>query len=165
MEVSIIYNMSTKQAVISLVTITIIFLLSLYFVAFAGITRPEDPAYNFLYTQNEYGYEKNFAVEDEKIIEQDGFCISDQFRSCKAGTPDLYIFEVENQKSKKVDFEDFQNISILDSKEAPDGYNYEEFAGGFFFGAGDNNILQKNGYNVPTDLDYNDRFLGWVIEK
>lgn len=157
--------MSTKQALISLAVLTAVFLLSLYFVAFAGITRPEEPVYDFLYTQNEYEYEKKFAVEEEKIIEQDGLCINDQFQSCKSGTPDLYIFEVDNKKSKKVDFDDFQNISILASEEAPDGYNYEEYTRGFIFGSGDNNVLQKNGYNVPTDLDYNDRFLGWVKEN
>lgn len=140
------------------------------------------PQYTFIYVTNDNDYRGNrYAVEDGVIVRHEPVVPTDEVSvryEGKQPEPKLYIYDLDNDESREISFEQSQVYRLDDSPESPDGFtltygnNNSDFF--FLFGGGNRDYntryLVGNGVSKKLNLKNdgssyysgNIRLLGWV---
>lgn len=161
----------TLAIAISIPVLTIVLIaLSIYIPQFFT-----NPKYDFLYlVDNSYYYE--YTVNNGALI-QNILPKNEYYRTSKE--PQLFVYEVRNNRSKIISYEEAKNLTIDASNKSPDGYTIvngssdSEFFP-FFFYTGTNygtTYLKAGNFSKKIDLEldrgnyWNFKFLGWIIKN
>ncbi|MDP3772318.1 MAG: hypothetical protein Q8Q94_03020 [bacterium] len=142
------------------------------------------PQYDFLYTNDYYGGPYGaqlYEVRNGRVVKnppvlplQDSSAPPYVAKPVPAPEPQLFRYDVKNDMSKEVAFEEAQNFSLTTDQKSPDGFEFRDGSrdGDFFpFGRGyDYNVKYLIGHGISRKLNisvnqyqYNPvRFLGWI---
>jgi hypothetical protein len=170
--------MTNKNAFIGLLGLTAVFVAALYLFAYSDYSKPTQPQYDFVYTTYDFMQEPRFDVNGriietekskESIInteEKDKYGIEQYNHFGKT-----YLYDTQSKTSKELTKDEYQSLDKLVEDEAPDGYKFQDYyKGGFivpFSNTSGINNLEKDGYTVSTDINYNNSviFVAWVDNK
>lgn len=137
-----------------------------------------DPQHDFIYASDAY-YDYG-RYEYEYVVEQDRVALKKHVTRDtvvpKEYAPDLYIYDIETDSSKKVSLEEVQAYTIDSQATSPDGYivRYAYSNNGIFdiFGSSDSQsgfVIEKDGTakklkGMSRDMYYNNnfKFIGWI---
>ncbi len=163
---------------IALPALLIIILFVVIFLP-ASLLKPE---YDFVYS-NEYEnyytpqYLHTYRVTDGHITKIENTLREKQIPEGDA--PNLYVYNVAQNTSKHIEFEEAQKLTVDPGPSSPDGFtigfNYSNSGGFFFFGSSGSEsgyfIKKGNSGKRLTGLTNGDRysqnvrFIGWVLKK
>lgn len=132
------------------------------------------PKYNFLYTVYDYSpYNKyRYYVIDGRIVREEVQRPKSQ-RQRPQVEAKLYIYDVKENESRKIPFEEARELKLDPTPESPDGFEVVRGSGTaeffpFFWAEGDRKAVYLRGHNIRRKLNVryrgSFRFLGWIIE-
>lgn len=139
-----------------------------------------DPQHDFMYTQQEYSYssqtryKNTYKVEGGRIATEPLKNLIEGFEYSEF--PDIYLYDVENDTSRKISFEEAKDYALQAGPSSPDGYvvSYEYGHNGIFeiFGSNDSDrgyFISKDNkkkrlHNLSREITYYGDFkvIGWV---
>lgn len=133
------------------------------------------PQYNFIYSLNEKSYDpkcKAFLIKDGKLTEQ--------IVASTCGDTTLYYYDIKQNTSQPVSYEQARQYTLDANPDSPDGYRVFKDNGGsgffpLFYDNTQSIYLSGHGVsgrvNIPKkspgnyQFYYAFQFLGWVKEK
>jgi hypothetical protein len=147
--------------------------VSIYLPVF--LTKPE---YDFIYMSGGYGKDYYYEVSNGKIVRiaiPQPEAPPGVFREPNLSDPKIYHYDVSEDKSTELTFEQAQNYSLDTNHKSPDGFEVTSgnYSSGFpFFGGNyDYNTKYIRGHNSARKLNLtldggmyydNFRLMGWV---
>ncbi len=183
--------MNTKHIpLLVAIALPILFIIILAVTLFVPSSKI-NPEFNFLYIDsseqwktsfNTFRYENTYEVENNKIVKKtiiysksENLMYEDKIE--KKDSPSLYLYDVEENTSKIITFEDAQDLDLEQGPSSPDGYTvkFEYNSDGIFELFGSNNdagyyITKGSGKKILSGIgssaDYygqNDiKLIGWI---
>ena len=165
------------------IALPIIFILAISIIIFTPALFIK-PQYNFLYSNTDsYYYGDNNGYSNTYRVENNRLSLSPLPTTTgvvyKGANPPLYLYDVKNNSTHQVDWNEAKNFNIDRGPSSPDGYivKYQYSNDGIFelFGSNGNQngyVISKgngskklNGLNL-TAYGYNNsgnfKFIGWV---
>lgn len=137
------------------------------------------PQYNFVYTPaywSTYDVQNDYKITDGHLVMTPNSLPKDVKQPAKVA-PDLYLYDIQNNTSHQITFEEAQKYTFTAGPSSPDGYvvGFKNGNAGIFelFGSsGDYNAvyISKNGAGKKLDAIASDaygyrggfRFIGWI---
>lgn len=129
--------------------------------------------YNFLYTTDS-SYNNNwYAVRDNKLVDVKPKTSASPLPYYDQ-PPKLYVYDMANNQTKKLTFEETQQLTLSDQPFSPDGFqvvsDYDQEFGLFpflFFGETERGIYLKKDkakkkLEISPDNYYNFQLYGWI---
>jgi len=165
-----------------IVGISIPFVFLLIFAGFVYIPRTLiSPEYDFVYSLRDYEYNRvyqnKYRVTDGEIEMIKAEIINPNIEyAFVSESPELYLYDVDDEISRLITFEEAEKLSLYPGPSSPDGYVveykygndgvFELFGGsnddrGYYVGNGKS---WKKLLGIPTDYYYRNGFelIGWV---
>jgi hypothetical protein len=164
------------------ISLPIVFILIISIVIFTPQLFVK-PQYNFIYTLDDtynrydYRYENTYEVEDGKIVKETAPFSIERKPTKIVEAPELYLYNVKDNSSNVIKFEEAKDYSLDPGPTSPDGYNisYQNNHDGIFelFGSNNNNdgfFISKGQGMKKLDGIVGDRYwnsrnfklLGWI---
>lgn len=164
------------------VVLPLVFIGILSLVVFLPVTSIK-PQYNFLYSGKSgfydggyYGYKNTYGVKNGMIELEHTSWEIDKKNDNRKDAPDLFLYDVKNDSSREITFEEAKKFQLDPGPSSPDGYNvgYENGHYGIFeiFGSNDSNrgyFVSKgkakkrlSGISYDNNYFYDFAFIGWV---
>ncbi len=169
------------------IALPIIFILVISLVVFIP-SLYVNPQHNFLYMTSDVVYGNNQMYSQTYVVVNDHIALKSvvnnpnrpqyPYVTYRTDNPPLYLYDVKNNSSHQITFDEAKKILVVMDPMSPDGYTvtYRYSNGGIFEIFGGNNtdsryvITKGNGSKkldglLPADAYYspgNFTFLGWV---
>jgi hypothetical protein len=162
------------------IALPIIFIIIISFVLFVPSLYVK-PQHNFIYTTSDYygynqGYQETYKVLNNRIVTER--VLPRDKETQQIGAPTLYVYNVQDDTSHQVSFDEVKDLAIDPGPSSPDGYTiaYEYGHDGIFelLGSDGNNnnffISKGNGKKRLSGLVGDGRYwyqgnfklIGWV---
>ncbi len=164
------------------ISLPIVFILVISIIVFTPSLFIK-PQYNFLYSNNDTYYDYKNGYSNTYVVENNHLLLSPLPTTTgvvyNIENPPLYLYDVKNNSSHQVDWNEIKNLNIDPGPSSPDGYvvRYQYSNIGIFelFSSGNNQdgyVISKgnrskklNGINFSIYNYYNVgnfKFIGWI---